>query len=556
MTENGGPARHVAGRYRLERRIGRGGAGAVWRAHDERLDRPVAVKQIAIAPDAETSTRGRVLREARAAARLVVPNVVQVYDVIEDESSAYLIMELVDAPNLNTLVRRGGPLEVEKVAALGLQILDALEAAHRVGIVHRDVKPSNVLIDNDTPRLTDFGIARLGDDPGLTSTGVVMGTPAYIAPEHARGEAVGPAMDLYGLGATLYYAVEGEPPFGTKGTLSTVMAVVSSPPRPMTRAGALTDLLTELLAKDPSARPAADEIRRRLEHVVEHPRSRRGSAAIAPLSRAGNGAVSDATPHVPAAPSAEEIEITDEVRAPPDRRPSIGEPLRRDDRRPVLFAAAAIVLIIAAISLNLLNGRDQDTPAAESTQRAAVATPSPERSEPAKVADSPSPSPDPTTESGDGVLPATDVAIPADWVELAPEGEPYRLFHPPGWELTDLGGNLMQIRDPETRTYLRVDWVNDRRDPVGAWEQLAPVFASSHSAYEEVGITETTYKGNPAALWEYLYEDGGVRLHAYNLGVNAGDYGFALNLQSHEEHEDQLEELWPLFLSAYEWTGP
>jgi serine/threonine protein kinase len=555
MTENGGPARHVAGRYRLERRIGRGGAGAVWRAHDERLDRPVAVKQIAIAPDAQTSTRGRVLREARAAARLVVPNVVQVYDVIEDDSSAYLIMELVDAPNLNTLVRRGGPLDVEKVAALGLQILDALEAAHRVGIVHRDVKPSNVLIDNDTPRLTDFGIARLGDEPGLTSTGVVMGTPAYIAPEHARGEAVGPAMDLYGLGATMYYAVEGEPPFGSKGTLSTVMAVVSSPPRPMTRAGALTDLLTELLAKDPAARPEADEIRRRLERVLRQPRPRRGLATIAPLSRAGHDEGSNTTPPIAVVPSDEQIEITDEVRPPPDRPPPSEEPVRRDDRRPALFAAAAIVLIIAAISLNMLNGRNGDA-SSESSERPAAIVPSPEQSQPAEVVDTPSPSPEPTPDPGDGVLPPTDVAIPADWVEYAPEGQPYRLFHPPGWEITNLGGTLTQIRDPETRTYLRLDWVNGRRDPVSAWEQLAPVFASSHNAYEEIGITETTYKGNPAALWEYRYEDGGVALHAYNLGVNAGEYGFALNLQSHEEHEDQLVELWPFFLSAYEFTGP
>jgi serine/threonine protein kinase len=527
------------------------------------------VKQIAIAPDAEASTRGRVLREARAAARLVVPNVVQVYDVIEDDSSAYLIMELVDAPNLNTLVRRGGPLAVEKVAAFGLQILDALEAAHRVGIVHRDVKPSNVLIDKDTPRLTDFGIARLGDDPGLTSTGVVMGTPAYIAPEHARGEVVGPAMDLYGLGATLYYAVEGEPPFGSKGTLSTVMAVVSSPPRPMTRAGALTDLLTELLAKDPGARPGPDEIRRRLERVVSHPRTRR-HRAFAPLigadrgagqdqdgdqERSGDhGAVADDSAAV-AAPADAQIEITDEVRAPPPDRPvATKELVQRPGRRPALFAIAAAVLLIAAISLNMLNGRNRETPTAQTSEPAVAASPSPQTSEPVGAADTPSPSPEPT-ESGDGVLPPTNAAIPADWVEYAPQGEPYRVLHPPGWEITTQGDNMTQFRDPETRTYLRVQWVEARRDPVTAWEEQAPGFAATHNDYREIGITPTTYKENPAALWEYRYEDGGVDLHAYNLGVNSGDFGFALNLQSHVEHEDQLEELWPLFLSAYQFLG-
>src|SRR5690606_30697298 len=133
-------------------------------------------------------------------------------------------MELVDAPNLSSFVRKRGPLKPEEAAAVGLQVLDALQAAHRLGIVHRDVKPSNVLIDNETPRLTDFGIARLNDDTSLTATGIVMGAPAYIAPEQAQGKPVGPARDLYGLGATLYFAVEGESPFQADGTLSTVLA--------------------------------------------------------------------------------------------------------------------------------------------------------------------------------------------------------------------------------------------------------------------------------------------------------------------------------------------
>jgi hypothetical protein len=592
MTDSGGTTRRVAGRYRLERKIGRGGAGAVWRAHDERLDRPVAVKQIPIAPDAEASSRSRALREARAAARLRVPTVVQVYDAIEEDGNAYLIMELVDAPNLSTLVRRRGPLEPATAAAMGLQILDALEAAHRVGILHRDVKPSNVLIDDDTPRLTDFGIARLGDDPALTSTGVVMGTPAYIAPEHARGEDIGPTIDLYGLGATLYYAVEGEPPFGGEGSLSTVMAVVSSPPRPMTRAGPLTDLLTELLAKNPRDRPQADEIRRRLGRVADHSRRVHAATRVIPVAptEASNGEVAPKEPAAaPAAPAATDdaVDPTNEVRTvePAGQRAPAGpqtpaddrapaqtatsdEPARHGDRRPALFAVAIVLVIAALLGMRLLDGDDgQDQPEEQRSEPAAAAAetqteredgvaaaePNEPPSQPSEAPASPDPSPSPSAsaEEGDGVLPATDAEIPDDWVEFRPDDLPYRVFHPPDWTVSRVDGTRTDITDRETGTYLRLDWVNDRRDPVGAWEEYEPTFESQHSGYERIGLRETTYQGNPAALWEYRYGDGGATLHAYNLGVNADDNGFALNLQANEDNWEQAQELWPLFLSSY-----
>jgi hypothetical protein len=597
MTEDDGTTRLVAGRYRLERKIGRGGAGAVWRAHDERLDRPVAVKQIPIAPDAEASSRDRALREARAAARLRVPNVVQVYDVIEEGGNAYLIMELVDAPNLSTLVRRHGPLEASKVAAMGLQILDALEAAHRVGILHRDVKPSNVLIADDTPRLTDFGIARVGDDPALTTTGVVMGTPAYIAPEHARGEQIGPTIDLYGLGATLYYAVEGESPFAAKDSLSTVLAVVTSPPRPMTRAGPLTDLLTELLAKSPSARPEPDEIRRRLSRVVRNSRSARARTRImpAPVSTTkpqaapttvdepvadsaadvdgGDVETTDALGHPVPADGAEPLDGT----VPAGEAEAAARTARRNDRRPALFAVAVVLVIATLISMRMLSGGDpgradeQASPpavaAASRTESEAVAAtrtqapaapaspePSPQDSE-AGAGATASPTTAPSADTDDGVLPATDAEVPQDWVEYAPDDAPYRLSYPPDWEIVSVDGTRTDIRDPDSGTYLRLDWVDDRRDPVGAWEAYEPSFAGSHSGYDRIRITPTTYKGDRAALWEYRYEDGGVRLHAYNLGVNAGDMGFALNLQSHDSDWEQALELWPIFLSSYEFTG-
>jgi hypothetical protein len=289
MADRGESGRTVAGRYQLQRLIGRGGAGAVWRAHDERLDRLVAVKEIVFSAEADDS-RARALREARAVARLRDRGVVQIYDAFEDDAAAYLIMELVDAPNLNVLVRRQGPLPPADVAQVGREMLDTLTSAHRMGIVHRDVKPSNVLMDGMSPRLTDFGIARLRDEPGVTASDVVMGTPAYIAPEHARGRTVGPAADLYGLGATLYYAVEGVPPFGETGSLPTLMAVVRKPPRPTARAGPLDDLLRQLLAKNPHERPNVAEVRRRLRSAAAW-QSDDAAIAAGAAGATANGAV-------------------------------------------------------------------------------------------------------------------------------------------------------------------------------------------------------------------------------------------------------------------------
>jgi serine/threonine protein kinase len=553
MTENGGSTRRVVDRYRLERRIGRGGAGAVWRAHDERLDRPVAIKQIPIAHDTEASSRNRALREARAAARLHSPNVVQVYDVVEEGGNAYLIMELVDAPNLNTLVRRDGPLEPEAVAAIGLQILDALEAAHRVGIVHRDVKPSNVLMNDEMPRLTDFGIARLGDDPALTSTGVVMGTPAYIAPEYARGEAVGPAVDLYGLGATLYYAVEGQPPFSAGGSLSTVMAVVSEPPRPMERAGPLTELLTELLAKDPAERPRADEIRHRLHGVADRTQPRLLLPRIMPIVADNGRSASRERTLASVPPIAADAGVdTSEMQRPdvPDPPAPSDMPVRRAARRPAMFAVSVVFLIAAAIGFNELF-RSWSAPTAE------VSAPTEVASAPA-VAPTAVPteaSEAPTT--GDGMLPVTHATIPGDWVEFAPGGESYRVQHPPGWEIHDRGGDVTEIRDPDSGTYLRVRVIDGSLDPIAAWKEQAASWGPTRDGYEHLGIEPTTYQGNEAALWEYRYNDGGVRLHAYNLAVNAGERAFTLNLQSHDPNwEDEALVLWPLFLSSFELTAP
>jgi serine/threonine protein kinase len=265
--------RLIADRYALAVPIGQGGMGVVWRARDTVLGREVAIKEVRLPPtipDGERSSmRARVLREARAAARLNHPNAVTLYDVINEQGHAFIVMELISAPTLAHVISGEGPLDPRRVARIGAGVAGALAAAHQAGIVHRDVKPANVMVLKDGARLTDFGIATVKGDPKLTSTGLIVGSPAYMAPEQATGKAAGPATDLWGLGATLYYAVEGRAPFDRDGSIATLTAVVNDQPRPTARAGELGPVIAELLSKDPERRPSAEDLRARLEGIAD-----------------------------------------------------------------------------------------------------------------------------------------------------------------------------------------------------------------------------------------------------------------------------------------------
>ncbi|MDQ3709277.1 MAG: serine/threonine protein kinase, partial [Actinomycetota bacterium] len=265
--------RCVADRYELGELLGRGGMGAVWRAQDLVLQRPVAVKEIAFPPSIPAAERealrNRLMREARAAARLSHPSVTTVFDIVVEDETPYLVMELVEAPTLTDLVRSDGPLEPRRAAAIGLEVLGALEVAHRAGIVHRDVKPGNIMVPGSGPaKLADFGIASLADDSNITTTGSVLGSPSFIAPEQANSSTSGPAADLWGLGASLYFAVEGIGPFERGQALPTLSAVLRDPPRPMQQAGALAPAIEALLVKDPDQRADAAETRRLLSGVA------------------------------------------------------------------------------------------------------------------------------------------------------------------------------------------------------------------------------------------------------------------------------------------------
>src|SRR5690606_36963794 len=249
----------VGGRYRLVRTIGRGGMGTVWQAYDEVLGRDVAVKEVLPPPDLTGPEREtftvRTFREARAAGRVAHPCVAAVYDVVEEHGHPWIVMQLVRSRTLGELIRENGPMRPVDAAGVGLQLLEALRAAHAAGVLHRDVKPENVLLTDDGRAvLTDFGIATTEDEAPLTRTGILIGTPAFIAPERAAGGPAEPASDLWSLGVTLYVAVEGHSPFHRSNALATLGAVMHAEPAPLSRAGALAPVLLGLLRKNPAER--------------------------------------------------------------------------------------------------------------------------------------------------------------------------------------------------------------------------------------------------------------------------------------------------------------
>ncbi len=267
--------RMVAGRYLLQNTIGRGAMGTVWRARDTVLARDVAVKEVRLRGPVSTGsvmteeTRilyQRTLREARTAARLNHPAVVTVFDVVEADGSPWIVMELVQARSLDQVLTEDGPLRPKQAAELGTRVLGALACAHAAGILHRDVKPSNVLLQPDGRTvLTDFGIATLEGDSGLTQAGMVMGTPGFTAPERIRGDAASPASDLWSLGATLYAAVEGHGPFDDRGNSIAILAAIANEEAPRPRsAGPLRPVIEALLHRNPQARPDAAAVSRLL----------------------------------------------------------------------------------------------------------------------------------------------------------------------------------------------------------------------------------------------------------------------------------------------------
>ena len=352
----------VAGRYSLEREVGRGGMGAVWLGRDEVLGRPVAMKRIGMAPGTTTPDLQRAEREARLAARLNHPHVVAVFDLVNDDGGApedqWLVMEYVEGPTLAQLVQERGPLPVDEAARLIGQAADGLAAAHAAGIVHRDVKPSNIMVTRDGQvKLTDFGIARGDADASLTRTGLVTGSPAYLAPEVASGRTATAASDVWSLGATLFHALSGRPPYEVGDNLmGALYRIVHEEPPRLPDAGWLGPLLEATMAREPADRWSMAQVRDALLAGRAA-----APAALRPAAPPAAGRVEEPTTAVLRAPGA-----TASGTSPSDRR-----------TRTVVTVLLGVAVVVALTVASFLLGtrEDDDEPSAGATASSGTTAP-------------------------------------------------------------------------------------------------------------------------------------------------------------------------------------
>lgn len=355
--------RLIADRYRLETRLGGGAMGTVWSGTDEFLRRPVAVKAVRLPlgmPEAEAAElRERTLREARAIAVVSHPNVVTLYDVARDGGEPFVVMELVPSQSLATILREHGALDEPQLATIAESVASALQAAHRSGVIHRDVKPGNVLLgEYDRVKLSDFGVSRNLAEASLTRSGIMLGTPAFIAPEVAAGELVSSAADLWGLGATLFAASEGHPPYDTDDNpLATVTSVVRGPVPSPTRTGPIGDVIAALMVKDPHRRMPLAEVRRRVHHLLPDP-------DVRPFEQLLGPDVPTVRVHKPApGPPAQQAPVESEPAAlaadpgPLPFTPRDPAPRRRSPWAVALLAIAAVLVFALAAGAGFAGSR-------------------------------------------------------------------------------------------------------------------------------------------------------------------------------------------------------
>ncbi len=536
MTQPQEPTgRLLADRYRLGEVLGRGGMGTVWRAEDEMLGRIVAVKELRMTGTVDEIEKHRLvvrtLREAKATARIRHTAAVTVFDVVEEDDRPWIVMELVAGRSLADVVAEDGPLAPERAAKIALDLLGVLGAAHRQGILHRDVKPSNVLIGEDGRTvLTDFGIASVEGDTSITSTGMLVGAPSYIAPERARGKLPGPPSDLWSLGGTLYAMVEGVPPYDRGDALATLTAVMTEPLPEPRNAGPLRGVIEGLLEKDPAKRMDADAARPLLELI----------AAGKPLPEAETVAVPKPPEPGPEPAAAPAAASGAEPAAGPARKagvPFAGGPF--GSRRRALLAGAAVVAALALIAALVVfwprghggaAAADQASP--EGTASAPAAAPPAEASASPSADGSPSApaAADPSPVLSPGQLPAGytvykdksgfSIALP-DW--MSDQGPDYRAtsrrFEGRGLRL------VVDWQSPAGASALK-DWQESDRN-------------AKMANYRKVRVEAVSYRDwTNAADWEWTYTGKtGTLLHSLNRGfvTGGGKYGYAIYWTMPEE---------------------
>ena len=508
--------------------------GAVWRARDESLSRDVAVKEIVWPSQMDAAereaARRRAVREAQMAARIDHPNVVRVYDIFEEDGQPCIVMELVPYPSLRDVLGEDGPLSPADAARVGLGVLAGLRAAHDAGVVHRDVKPANILLGpGGRVVLTDFGIAKSIDSAGLTTSGVLVGSPPYIAPERARGGPAGPAADLWGLGASLYAAVEGRPPFQRGSALASLTAVVADEPDPPAHAGPLGPAISGLLRKDPGTRLGIDQAEQMLYRIAEDEqlipgmRYRDDSQAAARL---------------------------DET-APPPAVTGRGAPGRG---RPGLAAlAAALVIAVIAVGVSFLAGR------LHTHQTASRAGPKASPTALAPTSAAPARSPSSASASTAPVAGASGQdGVPAGYYRFAdPTG--FSIGVPAGWQVSH-AGHYLYVRDPaDSGIFLIVDQSGQPKpDPLADWRQQAAARQGSYPGYHLIALRAVRYpQAEKAADWEFSYDRNGVMVQVLNRNILANaHHAYALYWSTPASQWNACYHLFRVFAATFEPAAP
>lgn len=475
----------IAGRYRLEKRLGRGGMGTVWRASDELLGRPVAVKELHV--EGGTDTRGA-LREARTIAQVRHPHVVVVHDVAEHDGRPHIVMELVDGGSLADRLGSEGPLGPAETARMGLALLGALTAAHARGVLHRDVKPANVLVEAGTGRvvLTDFGIARLAGSTTISETGAFVGSPEYTSPERMQGAAAGPESDLWSLGVLMCAALTGKSPFHRDSLGGVLHAVVYDEIRPPAQAGPLAPVIRGLLERLPERRMGAAEAERLLSSYVSTGTVPDTERDLAPAPPAG--AAAGTTAPVGHAP-------TEHV-----TRPSAAPPGTARRTRPAVRAGLiAVLLVIAVGGAVLLTSRPGD--GARGTTDSAGATPPAHSPAPsATLTFKPTPTPTPTVSAA----PATAKPAPAGYRSVS-DTEGFSLALPAGFQRTTDDQRVVYVSpDGAFRIGIKMQAAAPA-GPVGVMRLSHANGPATNPGYRDGTVVPTTHNGLPAALWEFTW---------------------------------------------------
>jgi serine/threonine protein kinase len=535
--------RLLAGRYRLLRPLGRGGMGVVWRSRDELLGRDVAVKEVLVPAELPAGEREilreRTLREARSAARLSHHNVVTIFDVVEETGRPWIVMEFVPSRSLADVIREDGPLPPRQVAQIGRQVLTALRTAHAAGVLHRDVKPSNVLLGTDgRVVLTDFGIATLEGDPSLTTSGMLLGSPAFIAPERVQAQGTGPESDLWSLGATLYTAVEGRPPYDRGAPLPTLAAVVTEAADPPRLAGPAWPVIEGLLRKNPLERIGAEEAERLLLSVASTPdQAEPAPQAVArpaarPTTAADYGGQRGEDGHRGAGGDGGDGGDGGEgerTRLLPVYRPGPVRAVPRSGRRRAIRPVAVAVALLAAVglgwgALTWSGNRDRDDgqPATDTTRSAQPSATGSSRSTtpsnpPPKTQPTQPPTARPSSPPSRRPTAGGSATLPAGF-ERYRDRSGFSLAVPSGWDVTRQSGRVY-FREPDGSRLLIIDQTDDPKpDPVADWEQQEQARRDGYPDYRRIRIGPVDYF-QKAADWEFTYAGRSGRVHVLIRGT-------------------------------------